>query len=50
MIALVILALFTGAAFGVILMGMVTAGRREDECQACRRALEAEPEWRDGTE
>lgn len=50
MIALVVLALMTGAALGVILAGMVSAGRREDDCRACRRALSAEPEWRDGTE
>jgi hypothetical protein len=37
-IALVVLALMAGAALGVIFMGMVTAGRREDECRACRRA------------
>lgn len=56
MTALVILALMTGAALGVILMGMVAAGRREDECRACRRELWAFPsadcdeEWRDGTD
>lgn len=37
MIALVILALLAGAALGIILMGMVTAGRREEDCRACER-------------
>lgn len=48
MIAPVILAFLTGAALGVIFMGMVAAGRRENDCLACRRA--AEEEWRDGTD
>lgn len=52
MIALVILALMTGAALGVILMGMVAAGRREDDCRACRgdKAFRVADEQRDGTE
>lgn len=50
MTALVILALLAGAALGIIFMGMVGAGRREDECRACRREIPADPEWRDGTE
>jgi len=35
-IALVILAGMAGAALGVILAGMLAAGRREDDCRACR--------------
>lgn len=60
MIALAVLALLVGAAAGVILMGPVRGGKREDECQACRRReLDAafraadgkdDPEWRDGNE
>lgn len=50
MIALVVLALMTGAALGVILGGTLRAGRREDECRACRREHSADPERRDGTE
>lgn len=37
MIALAVTCLMAGAAAGVILMGMVSAGRREDDCRACRR-------------
>lgn len=50
MIALLILALMVGAALGVIFMGMVAGSRRAAQCQACRREISAEPEWRDGTE
>ena len=56
MIALVILALMASAALGVILAGMVAAGRREDECRDCRRALfedpafSADPAWLEETD
>lgn len=50
MIALAVACLMAGAALGVILAGMVSAGRREDDCRACRRELRADPKWRDGTE
>ena len=47
MIALAILAFMAGAALGVILgvilMGMVSAGRREDECKECKRAFFEDP-------